>query len=629
LAYLSAAASLDPSCLPFSSANTFSSPLWFDVATFTNLATLSDFQAQHILAQSALGHPWRGSFLQVREVQDPIAGTTPSYEVKLDSLPAELYQRLLMSGASASLPSTSFSLQRSLHHGPQPLDRQATKHRELALWKWRLLQPALAYPKHSSARGEQLRQLAGCAHLAPDGRRRRVSLDSLYAWVARYEQQGLTALMRRPRRDFGRKRVGITRQWDAACPLPAVVQVRIAEQLAEQVRSLWAAGAPGFRTVAELGSAVLFDLSLAAGWSTVTLAECQLTRSYVEVFRRYALLAMHDQDARLFFDTRVPRIRRHREGLKPMDIIVGDVHPIDIRLTRADGTPVMPRAIAWLDVATQRLHVTLIQLEKGEGVKQVHVAQAFAAMCSAWGLPRQLYLDNGAEYGWQDMLDGFAHLNRLTGAGLDTRLKPVVRARPYNAQAKPIEGIFAVLEQQVLAMLPGWIGGDRMRQKTHNIGQAPRAFPGDWAAFHHAFDQSLDYYHARAQPRSRHLRGHSPTQTLSTAIANGWAGAPQVAPQVLQVAFAHEETRQVQAGGYVSWNCTTYYHEALIAHTGSRLALRVSKWDAAQVFVFDAQQHLLCAAQPAQTFAFFGADGARAQARRTHTRARTALKACQ
>ena len=124
---------------------------------------------------------------------------------------------------------------------------------------------------------------------------------------------------------------------------------------------------------------------------------------------------MHDKDARQFFDRMLPRIRRHREGLQPMDIVVGDVHPIDILLTRADGSTVTPRAIAWLDVATQRLHVTLVQLEKGEGIKQVHVAQAFAAMCSAWGLPHQLYLDNGAEYGWQDMLDGFAQLSRLTG----------------------------------------------------------------------------------------------------------------------------------------------------------------------------------------------------------------------
>lgn len=474
----------------------------------------------------------------------PACSTTLSLASSTLPLPQPIYQHSLLSNIH----------QHSLHDGPQPLSRHLSKHRDQALWKWQLFQPALAYPKHSCARGQLMRRLAVDTHAMSDGRQRRVCLDTLYAWVSRYEQQGVTALMRRPRCDAGRHRVRITRVWDSACPLSVESQVSVARQLAEQVRSLWAAGVPGYRTVAELGSAVLFDLSVAAGWSDVSLDDCQLTRHYVEQFRPYALLAMHDKDARQFFDTRVPRIVRHREGLLPMDIIVGDVHPIDIRLTRADGSIVMPRAIAWLDVATQRVHVTLIQLEKGEGVKQVHVAQAFAAMCSAWGLPRQLYLDNGAEYGWQEMLDGFAQLNRLTGVAIDTRLKPVVRARPYNAQAKPIEGIFAVLEQQVLSMLPGWVGGNRMRQKTHNVGRTPHAFPWDWAAFHHAFDQALAYYHARAQSRSRHLSGQSPNQALSAAMAAGWCGAPQVDPQTLQVAFASEETRLVQAGGYVSVN---------------------------------------------------------------------------
>lgn len=512
-----------------------------------------------------------------------------------------------------------FSHQSSLRTGSQPLSPRVTKHRDQALWKWQLIQPALSYPKHSCARGQQLRYLAADVHALSDGRQRSVSLDSLYTWVSCYEQQGVTALMRRPRCDVGRPRVLITRAWDRACSLPADARVSVAEQLAEQVRSLWAAGAPGYRTVAELGSAVLFDLSVAAGWSEVSLADCRLSRRYVEQFRHYALLAMHDKDARLFFDTRVPRIRRHREGLKPMDILVGDVHPIDIRLTRTDGSVVMPRAIAWLDVATQRLHVTLIMLEKGEGVKQVHVAHAFAAMCSAWGLPRQLYLDNGAEYGWQEMLDGFAQLGRLTGVEIDTRLKPVVRARPYNAQAKPIEGIFAVLEQQVLSMLPGWVGGNRMRQKTHNVGQMPRAFPGDWTAFHQSFDQALDYYHARAQPRSAHLRGRSPNQALSAAIADGWTGAPQVDPQVLRVAFASEESRLVQAGGYLSVNGKHYFADELIPYAGERLCVRFVKWDANVLFVFDTQRRLICTASEAKTFAFFGKEGAHTQSERAKT----------
>jgi hypothetical protein len=549
------------------------------------------------------------------------AQNTLRYEVRADSLPAELYRQWFESSPLPLSPPSPVSHHLSLPEAPHPQDRQASKHRDLALWKWRLIQPALACPKHSSARGEHLRQLARAAHARPDGRRRRVSLDSLYTWVAHYERAGLTALMRRPRRDAGRRIVGITRQWDKACPLPVDTQQRIAEQLAEQVRSLWAAGAPGYRTVADLGSAALYDLSLQAGWQDVTLEHCQLSRSYVEHYRRYALLAMHDKDARQFFDRMVPRIRRHRDGLKPMDIIVGDVHPIDIRLTREDGSAVMPRAIAWMDVATQRLHVTLIQLEKGEGVKQIHVAQSFAAMCSAWGLPRQLYLDNGAEYGWQDMMSGFAQLSRLTGTPLDTRLNEtpypaVVRARPYNAQAKPIEGLFALLEQQVLSMLPGWIGGNRMRQKTHNVGREPHPFPGDWAAFHQSFDRALAYYHARAQPFSRSLKGQSPNQALSAAIANGWGGAPQVDPLALRVAFSSEETRLIQGGGYVNWNGKTYFDDTLVAHNGKRLRIRFAKWDDRYLFVFDEHNQLICAAEEAQQFAFFGPEGARTQAQR-------------
>ncbi|HBO6312257.1 TPA: helix-turn-helix domain-containing protein, partial [Pseudomonas aeruginosa] len=55
-----------------------------------------------------------------------------------------------------------------------------------------------------------------------------VSLDSLYTWLSRYEQQGLLALMRRPRRDAGRRLVQVTRRWDKACPLPADVQSTLA-----------------------------------------------------------------------------------------------------------------------------------------------------------------------------------------------------------------------------------------------------------------------------------------------------------------------------------------------------------------------------------------------------------------
>ena len=114
--------------------------------------------------------------------------------------------------------------------------------------------------------------------------------------------------------------------------------------------------------------------------------------------RKYRVIAIHDQDAKRFHDNYQPRIQRKRDDLLPMDIIVGDVHPVDVLTYREDGSQATARAIAWLDIATNRVHVTLIQLRPREGVKQIHVTQAFIAMVRAWGLPRRLYLDNGKEY---------------------------------------------------------------------------------------------------------------------------------------------------------------------------------------------------------------------------------------
>ncbi|HBO6312924.1 TPA: hypothetical protein L4738_006171 [Pseudomonas aeruginosa] len=155
-----------------------------------------------------------------------------------------------------------------------------------------------------------------------------------------------------------------------------------------------------------------------------------------------------------------------------------------------------------------------------------------------------------------------------------------------------------------------------MRAKTHNVGRRPQPYPGDWAAFHDAFDRALAYYHARAQPRSRTLHGLSPNDALRMAIERGWSGAPQVEALALQVAFSSEDRRLVQGGGYFSCNGKTYFDDALIAHTGKRLPIRYVKWETRQVFVFDEQQQLICVAREAPQFAFFGEAGAQARVQR-------------
>ncbi len=54
-------------------------------------------------------------------------------------------------------------------------------------------------------------------------------------------------------------------------------------------------------------------------------------------------------------------------------------------------------------MATNQMHMTFVFLAKGEGVRREHVAMSFQAMVAEWGLPKMLYLDNGAEYSNPDM----------------------------------------------------------------------------------------------------------------------------------------------------------------------------------------------------------------------------------
>lgn len=383
----------------------------------------------------------------------------------------------------------------------------------------------------------------------------------------------------------------------------------------------------GWRTAQQLASSKLVELSQVAGWdinAAVAKKVCCVTRPMIEAERQYGLVAVCEQDAKQFFDKHLPRIRRSRDGMLPMDVVVGDVHPIDIAVKRPDGSIAYPRAIAWLDVANNRLFFSLALLRKGEGIKQTDIARSFASMCAAWGLPKALYLDNGSEYSWREMMTGFQHLARLSkmsvhGLDEDSGLldiledsgREVIRARPYNAPAKPIEGLFGLLEQRVFAMIPGWVGGNRMKKKTHNVGREPLPYPGTWEDFQQAMEEALTFYHQTPQQGS--LRGLSPQQIFESAIAQGW-GKVDVSEQVLLVAFASEGQRQASSG-YVSWDGVEYYDDALLPHTGRSFTVRVAKHDPRFAFVFDGDT-FICAAQPAPTYSFLDTAGAREQNRR-------------
>lgn len=590
---------------------------------FAQLAGCSTRQARNCFAAGS----WQGFGLPIST--RPAAGVPGGVVrvVVLSDLPAPLFERAKHLVAATPIPTTEVVTLEAGEVQVRPrLETDAAT--RVALWRLDIISPALAHDRRSAERAAAVLAAAG-PHRLPSGATKKVDVRTLYHWIKLYEAGGLNAIKPKERAR-GIRRVVVSTAWDAAAPLSDFMKSQVAEDLERYVRSLWASGTNGWRHVCQLASAKLVELSQQHGWSGSVdelAPHCQVPRRMAENWRSLALVALSERDAKAYFDRVLPRIKRTRNGLMPMDVVVGDVHHMDILVRRDDGTEATPKMITWHDIATNRLYTTLILLEKSEGVRRIHVAQSFAGMVKAWGLPRRLYLDNGSEYSWAAMLSGFAELANFAGdfqvatlgeapemaravAAVRKGAGGVIRARPYNAPAKPIEGQFSNFEASYLSMIDGWIGGNRMKSKTKNVGKKPEPFPGTWAEFHEKVATVLAYYHTTGQ--RGWLDGKTPYEALAAAVAAGW-GKVAVADQALLLSFADEDTRTVDRG-CIPWAGTTYRHDALLPLPGRKVRVRVAQHDPRFAFVFEGDT-LLCVAEPREEYGFLEPAGAQEQAR--------------
>ncbi len=613
---------------------TSTTDLWLNVKDFSILAGIAERRGSRALSRGAEGLLWNGCSLKVRKIEGCQGRGGKRFEVFAPSLPDQLYAKWLAVKVRKPMPDAPVARTVQLDLSTLKHDPLMPKRSDEALWRLSIIQPILPHKRQSQERKAAIDEVLQRKYFHPDGKNKKISQSSLYQWLSLYDERGIEGLVPVKRSDKGKSRTIIGRQWDSACPLDELTKKAIGEQIQTYVRSLWRSGATGWRVIQQLSSTKLIELSQAAGWNAdkaLLRKACHISRQFIENERDYKIIAIQEQDAKQFFDEYQPRIRRTTANMLPMELVVGDVHPIDIAVKRQDGSIAYPRAIAWQDVANNRLFFTLVLLCKGEGIKQVDIAHSFASMCDVWGLPSTLYLDNGSEYSWHEMMQGFAELSRLSRiqirspnespelqALLAEHGREVVRALPYNAPAKPIEGLFSVMESRVFAMIPGWVGGNRMKKKTHNVGREPLPFPGTWQDFQNAMEEALTFYHQT--PQAGNLNGLSPQQAYEAALAKGW-GKVGVSEEVLLVAFATEDQRYIRAG-YILWDGTEYYDDALLPYTGQQLTVRVARHNPHFAFVFN-NGEFICAAQPAPVYGFLETSGAKEQARRHKSLKRT------
>lgn len=480
-------------------------------------------------------------------------------------------------------------------------------------WREQVIAPAAALPPGSRERGDMLDAIASRPITWPSGRVKRVGVSTLRGWLRAYEARGQAGIERKVRADAGRSHVHVSRKWDAAMRAAGIddpTMASIAATLREKSSWAWQQGAPSWRTVAVIVRAELVKHTEATGYKAsrqAIRALCRVPRGFVEADPRDKAIADRYHDAKRFADFHGPRAIRSRAGMAFGDLVVGDVHPLDIMARRPDGSEVWPRMIAWQDAATNAIYATVLLLDKGREVRQVDVIESFIDMACAWGLPRAIYIDNGSEYRWTDLLGGVRRLKEIR----------IIRSLPYNAAAKIIEGTFGNLERFHLSLIPGWAGGDREYKRTANVGEKRKPYPGDAYALKRDVQAAIECYHATEQ--RGHLNGLSPREAMRAMMPE----KPQVFVErhVLEEAIAKVEYRVVKHGA-ITIDGTAYANDELSVLSGERVACRIplagADLDRIAVLVDGRSEPIFAERVP--VFGFLDPAGARFKGERTKRR---------
>lgn len=573
-------------------------------AQFADLAGIDARRARRAISRALENKPWRGARLVVEPVSGRGGLAGQSYTVRADSLPADLQQRLKDHFAIVDHPVSRID------------DRGSNKHD----WYLVILSQAgvLALPPRSRERRAAIESLV--ARPLPDWnkppRNKRLSIRTVERWLEKYHRRGAKAFVRLSRKDKNRGRVAISIAWDKAVNLDPVTSSKISEQLCKYVRGLIADGAE--RTVINpLAADRLRVLTLEVGIDVESLpaAVFALPRRFIDQNLRLKNVYRFDKNRKAHEDAK-PRIHRNRKDLVPMQLVCGDVHHLDIVMLRPDGSEAWAKAICWLDMATNRIWITLVLLDKGEGIRNAHVIDSFIEMVTAWGFPQSLYLDNGSEYRFaefvQDAMKLVADIDYF-----DDRSSQITRAKPYNAAAKAIEGIFGRLEQNYFKTIEGWAGGDRTNKRTHQVGKSTKPFTGGLDGLRHAIGNCITLYEFNTQGGENGLNGKSPRQVTDDFIAAGLYSRTALDPRQLHVAFSEPVTR-IPRQGCISFDGDKWTCRELQKFQGRSVIVRAPKFHRFSVLplVDPVTQEIIGYAEREQSYRILDSAGAREAAKR-------------
>ncbi len=488
---------------------------FINCVTFAEVSGVTRQFSHRLLRNFTCGRltAWRGATLSVRVIHGKGGASGKQYEVAVASLPADIQERLKALQSPLTVPSK-----------PVGGDNAGIEW----AWKYDLIQEALNTKPKSIERGNALDLLSGKTFRDWRGQMITTSRRTIERWIKKYEtQQTLSALGRQARADNGKSRVILSARWDSAVPFKLEIKEQIAEMVRQHIRAHLVKQPEdrlNIRIIRHDTSIVLADLTAKFGFIPNVKGEleriCTIPDGLIYRKKSFAKAGRHYRNRKASADDK-PRIVRLLPE-RPMERVVVDVHKVNV-LVEHEGKTATPHLIAFLDVATGRVWGELYWYKNGGSVRNIDMIGTLIRKFTSheWGMAELYQFDNGKENLFADLLENALALRSHTWIdGQIQAVKRVVRAQPYNAAAKEIEGWFGRFERTFLSSVLGYIGDDRMKPKQVQLGKLPAAFQG-FDAFCEVFDGLLAA--SNALPQGGRYGGSSLNKTMQKHIDNGWS----------------------------------------------------------------------------------------------------------
>lgn len=310
-----------------------------------------------------------------------------------------------------------------------------------------------------------------------------------------------------------------------------------------------------------------------------------------------------------------PAQQRDRGHFGPLQAVNIDGHKLDVFVRVGDA---VTRVIL---VALQDLATGMIvgwNLDLTETRESVRLA--IADMVEDFGIPEEMYLDNGR---------GFA--SKLISGGSPTRFRFRVRedeplgvlgqlgirahwTTPYSGQSKPIERAFRDLAEEIAKhpLCAGAYTGNKPDAKPENYGNSAIPFE-DLEAL---VAREIERHNTREGRRGIGMNGRSFLGVWNDKLAAGaivQAGSREQRRMLLLASEAISIRRDQPAIWFAG---NRYWHEALIDHAGSKVVIRFDPralWEPLAVYTLDGR--FLTLADCQEMTGFDDADAARRHGR--------------